>query len=87
MNLSNNLKQLRQLQGNLSQQQLAEIVGCSRQTIHAIESGCKNPSVEIALKISHALNTPVDEIFSLEEGKEKDKFCKKIADFFKCSKK
>jgi DNA-binding XRE family transcriptional regulator len=60
------------------------MVGCSRQTIISIENGCKNPSVEIALKISHALNTPMDQIFSLEEGKEKDKFCKRISDFFKC---
>jgi putative transcriptional regulator len=79
--LNNNLKLLRQAL-DLSQQQLAEIVGCSRQTIISIETGCKNPSVEIALKISYALNTTVDQIFSLEEGKEKDNFCKKIAKFF-----
>jgi putative transcriptional regulator len=85
MKLSNTLKTLRQLNGDISQQQLAEMVGCSRQTIIAIENGCKNPSVEIALKISHALATPIDEIFSLEEGKEKDKFCKRISVFFKSS--
>jgi putative transcriptional regulator len=84
MKLSNKLKSLRQMRGEISQQQLADIVGCSRQTIISIESGCKNPSVEIALKISHALNAPVDQIFSLEDGKEKDNFRKKIADFFKC---
>jgi putative transcriptional regulator len=87
MNLTNKLKQLRQQNGDLSQQQLAEVVGCSRQTIHSIESGCKNPSVEIALKISLALNTPVNELFSLEEGKEKDNFCKRISELFKCRKK
>lgn len=87
MKLQNNLKALRQLNGDISQQQLADMVGCSRQTIISIESGCKNPSVEIALKISHALNAPMDQIFSLEEGKEKDNFCKRIAEFFKCSKK
>jgi putative transcriptional regulator len=84
MKLKNTIKALRQLNGEISQQQLAEMVGCSRQTIISIENGCKNPSVEIALKISHALNTPMDQIFSLEEGKEKDKFCKRISDFFKC---
>lgn len=87
MNLTNNLKQLRLLHGELSQQQLAEIVGCSRQTIISIETGAKNPSVELALKISHALNTPIDAIFALEEGKEKEYFCKRISEFFKCSKK
>ena len=83
MNLTNNLKRLRQLHGDISQQQLAEMVGCSRQTIISIESGCKNPSVEIALKLAEALNTPVDQLFALEEGKEKDKLCRRIADFFK----
>jgi putative transcriptional regulator len=87
MNLTNKLKQLRQKNGDLSQQQLAEIVGCSRQTIISIESGCKNPSVEIALKISLALNTPVNELFALEEGKEKDNFCRRISELFKCFKK
>lgn len=84
MNLENRIKQLRQDKGQLSQQQLADIVGCSRQTIISIESGCKNPSVELALKISHALSTPMDQIFFLEEGKEKEKFCQKIAAFFRC---
>ena len=86
MNLTTTLKSLRQKNGDISQQQLADMVGCSRQTIISIESGCKNPSVEIALKISHALNTPMDQIFSLSDGKEKDKLCKRIADFFKCKK-
>lgn len=84
MKLVNQLKTLRLAKGEISQQQLADMVGCSRQTIIAIETGCKNPSVEIALKISHALGTPMDQIFSLEEGKEKEKFCKKIAQFFRC---
>jgi putative transcriptional regulator len=87
MNLTNKLKLLRQRNGELSQQQLAEMVGCSRQTIISIESGCKNPSVEIALKLSLALNIPVNDLFSLEEGKEKDNFCKRISELFKCSKK
>jgi putative transcriptional regulator len=87
MNLTNKLKQLRQRNGDLSQQQLAEMVGCSRQTIISIESGCKNPSVETALKLSFALKIPVNELFELEEGKEKDNFCKRISELFKCFKK
>ncbi|MES2527021.1 MAG: helix-turn-helix transcriptional regulator [Bdellovibrionota bacterium] len=84
MKLENRIKQLRQDKGQLSQQQLADIVGCSRQTIISIESGCKNPSVELALKISFAFSTPVDKIFFLEESKEKEKFCQRIAAFFRC---
>ena len=84
MKLINRLKTLRQAKGDISQEQLAQMVGCSRQTIISIETGCKNPSVELALKISHALNTPMDELFALEESLEKEKFCRKIAAFFKC---
>jgi putative transcriptional regulator len=82
MKLTNHLKLLRQ-QKELSQEQLATIVGCSRQTIISIETGCKNPSVELGLKIAHALGTPLDQIFALEEGKEKEYFCKTISNFFK----
>ncbi len=82
MKLVNNLKLLRENNGGLSQGQLAEMVGCSRQTIISIEKGCKNPSVELALKIAHTLNTPLDGLFALEEGADKDRFCKRIADFF-----
>jgi putative transcriptional regulator len=83
MKLANKLKLLRQQNGDISQQQLAEMVGVSRQTVISIESGCKNPSVEIALKLSIALKTPVDQLFSLEEGVEKERLCKRISDFFK----
>lgn len=75
---------MRQKAGDISQQQLAEMVGCSRQTIIAIESGCKNPSVELALKLSYALKSPMDELFALDESKEKDNFCKRVTEFFKC---
>ena len=51
MKLFNQIRSLRMQRGELSQQQLAEMVGVSRQTIISIESGCKNPSVELALKL------------------------------------
>ena len=87
MKLANIVKLKRIELGNFSQQQLAEMVGCSRQTIISIESGNKNPSVEIALKISHALSTSVDTLFSIEEGEDKDNFCKKVRTLFNCYKK
>lgn len=52
----------------LTQQQLADAVGVSRQTINAIESGKFVPSTVVALKIARAFERPVEEIFSLEEG-------------------
>lgn len=87
MELSNTIKLLRAKHNDMSQQDLANIVGCSRQTIISIETGKKKPSVEIALKISYALKTPMDQIFFLDESVEKETFCQKISDFFKCSKK
>ena len=52
----------------MTQQQLADTVGVSRQTINAIESGKFVPSTVVALKIARAFERPVEEIFSLEEG-------------------
>lgn len=52
----------------LTQQQLADQTGVSRQTINAIESGKFVPSTVVALKIARAFERPVEEIFSLEEG-------------------
>ena len=51
----------------LTQQQLAEQVGVSRQTINAIESGKFIPSTLLALKIACTFRQPVEAIFQLEE--------------------
>ncbi|HEX7673290.1 MAG TPA: helix-turn-helix transcriptional regulator [Bdellovibrio sp.] len=63
MKLENKLKLARVAQGDLTQQDLADKVGCSRQTIHSIESGKFVPSVELALKIAKILNSKVEDIF------------------------
>jgi putative transcriptional regulator len=52
----------------MTQQQLADQTGVSRQTINAIESGKFVPSTVVALKIARVFERPVEEIFSLEEG-------------------
>jgi putative transcriptional regulator len=52
----------------LTQQQLADQTGVSRQTINAIESGKFVPSTIVAMKIARVFERPVEEIFSLEEG-------------------
>ncbi len=48
---------------DLSQQQLAEIVGVSRQTINAIEKGDYNPTIRLCLSICYALDKSLDELF------------------------
>ena len=48
---------------DLSQQQLADMVGVSRQTINAIEKGDYNPTIKLCVSICRALNKTLDEIF------------------------
>lgn len=61
------LRKYRFENGELSQQQLADIVKVSRQTIVAIERGDYNLSVKLALLLAHKLNTTVENLFQLEE--------------------
>lgn len=48
---------------DMSQQQLADAVGVSRQTINAIEKGEYNPTIRLCLTICHALGKTLDELF------------------------
>lgn len=53
---------------NITQQELADKVGVSRQTINSIESEKYVPSTLLAIKISQIFKTTVNEIFKLENG-------------------
>ncbi|ARA96720.1 MULTISPECIES: helix-turn-helix transcriptional regulator [Geobacillus] len=64
--MRNNLKVAR-IQANLTQQQLAEKVGVTRQTISLIEKGKYNPTLKLCLEICYALNKTLDEIFWVEK--------------------
>lgn len=64
---TSNLRQKRKASG-LTQAQLAQMTGVSRQTIIAIERGDYAPSVYLALRISRTLTTTVEDIFCLEEA-------------------
>lgn len=52
----------------MTQQQMADAIGVSRQTINAIEAGKFIPSTLLALKIARLFRKPVEELFRLEEG-------------------
>ena len=52
---------------DLSQQQLADAVGVSRQTINAIEKGDYNPTIKLCIAICQALGKTLDELFWPEE--------------------
>jgi putative transcriptional regulator len=68
MVLINKLKIARVTKGDLTQQELADMVSCSRQTIHSIESSKFIPSIELVLKIARALDYRVEELFYLEDA-------------------
>lgn len=52
---------------DLSQQELADLIGVSRQTINAIEKGDYNPTIRLCLAICHVLGKSLDELFWEEE--------------------
>ena len=65
--LQNRLRDHRQRR-SLTQKMLAESVGVTRQTIIAVEQGRFAPSVRLALQLAKALETPLEELFWIEEG-------------------
>jgi len=65
--VENTLKVLRAMKG-LTQEQLAEALEVTRQTIHAVESGKYNPSLELAFKLARYFDTTIEDIFHYEEG-------------------
>ena len=52
----------------MTQQQLADAIGVSRQTVNAIKAGRFVPSTVLALKIARIFGKPVEQVFQLEEG-------------------
>ena len=60
--LKNNLKEIR-IEKDISQQQLADIVGVSRNTISSIETGQFNPTAKLALILCIALDKKFEDIF------------------------
>lgn len=69
--VENNVKVAR-VQADLTQQQLADKVGVTRQTISLIEKGKYNPTLKLCLAICHAVDKTLDEIFWLNKESEKD---------------
>jgi putative transcriptional regulator len=65
--MKNNIKVERAIR-NLTQEELANKVSVSRQTINAMEANKYVPSTVLALKIARVFNKPVEEIFLLEPG-------------------
>ncbi|MFD2729328.1 helix-turn-helix transcriptional regulator [Enterococcus camelliae] len=66
--MKNRIKELRKKMG-LRQEDLAEKLSVTRQTIIAVENDKYNPTLELAMKMAKLLETTVEELFELEEGK------------------
>lgn len=63
--MKNNIKELRKAK-SLRQEDLAEILGVTRQTVIAIENNKYDPTLELAMKISEYFGVSVNEIFQLK---------------------
>jgi putative transcriptional regulator len=66
-NLSNQVRRLRFENGEMTQQQLADRVGVTRQTIIAIEAGKYAPSLPLAFKIARTFKIPIERVFQYED--------------------
>jgi putative transcriptional regulator len=62
--VTNRIRALRFAADEMTQAELADRVGTTRQTIIAIEQGKYSPSLEVAFRIAHALGVPLDDVFS-----------------------
>lgn len=61
--IANNIKLLRFMQNEMTQKELADRVGVTRQTIMAIEAAKYSPSLEVAFKIAAVFGKPLEEVF------------------------
>jgi putative transcriptional regulator len=66
--MENKIRYYRFMNKEMTQQDLADRAGVTRQTIIAIEKGAFNPSVKLALKMAKIFSVKVEEIFVLDEN-------------------
>ncbi len=64
LEITNNIRRLRFFAGEMTQQQLAERAGVSRQTVLAIEAGRYAPSLELAFRIADVFQVEIGEVFA-----------------------
>lgn len=64
MSISNKIRRLRFDHDEMTQQQLADKVGVTRQTINAIEAAKYSPTLELAFKIADVFSKPLEDVFS-----------------------
>ncbi|WP_067822273.1 helix-turn-helix transcriptional regulator [Nocardia inohanensis] len=66
-NVTNNIRALRFSNGEMTQAELADRLGVTRQTVNAIEQGKYSPSLEMAFQIARVFRLPLDDVFEYPE--------------------
>jgi putative transcriptional regulator len=70
--ISNAIRELRAAR-SMTQQELADLIGVTRQTINAIEGDKYSPSLEAAFRIAHVFNVPIDQVFQYNPPRPRKK--------------
>jgi len=70
--ISNNIRRLRFDRDEMTQAQLAEQVGVTRQTIIALENNKYSPSLELAFRIADVFGVPLEQVFSWQKNQTKE---------------
>jgi putative transcriptional regulator len=65
--ITNEIRVLRFHQGEMTQQELADRVGVTRQTVNAIEGNKYSPSLEVAFRIARVFGIPLEKVFQYKE--------------------
>ena len=68
--VGNLIRKFRFNNDEMTQQQLADLVGITRQTIVALEKGNYSPSLELAFRIARSFEVPLEELFYYDEEKK-----------------
>jgi len=68
--VTNSIRALRFAREEMTQADLAERIGVTRQTVIAIEQGKYSPSLEVAFQIAHVLGVPLDDVFHYPQSSE-----------------
>ena len=75
--INNRIRELRFKAGEMTQQELADVVGVTRQTVIALEKGRYYPSLELAFQIAATFQLPLEEVFQSESTNVKKEALRK----------
>lgn len=65
--VSNNVRELRERNSYMTQSELGDAIGVTRQTVAAIEQRRYSPSLEVAFRIAHVFHVGIEDVFSWDE--------------------